>query len=55
MKLVEGGPVTDEQFETLLDAGDYEREPELIDGYVEWRDTEVPTKDHAAWVTAIIV
>jgi hypothetical protein len=44
MKLVEVGPVTDEQFDALIDSGDYEREPELIDGHVEWRDTEEPTK-----------
>jgi Uma2 family endonuclease len=55
MKLVEVGPVTEEQFDALIDSGDYEREPELIDGHVEWRDAEVPTRDHAAWVTAIIV
>ena len=54
MKLVEVGPVTDERFDALIDSGDYEREPELIDGHVEWRDTEEPTRDHAAWVTATI-
>jgi len=55
MKLVEAGPVTDEEFEALIEAGDFEREPELIDGYIEWRDAEMATITHGAWVTAIVV
>jgi Uma2 family endonuclease len=54
MELVGAGSITDEEFDALIEAGDYEREPELIDGYVEWRIAEMPTKDHGAWVTAII-
>jgi Uma2 family endonuclease len=50
---VEVGLVTDEEFEALIAAGDYEREPELIDGHIEWRDNELTTTEHGEWVTAL--